>query len=918
MKATHSKARALVCFLTLVAPVVCAGKGANPIEEIDIPFEKFTLGNGLTVIVHEDHKAPIVAVNVWYHVGSKNEKPRKTGLAHLFEHLMFNGSENNNQDYFQALERVGSTSTNGTTSEDRTNYFETVPTSAFDLALWMESDRMGHLLGAVTQEKLDEQRGVVQNEKRQGENAPYGKVRTHLAENTYPQGHPYSWTVIGSMEDLEAASLEDAHEWFKAYYGAANAVLAIAGDVDAAEVKQKVEKYFGDIPSGPPLARQDVWVAKRAGAHRQKMHDRVPQARIYMVWNVPQWKSGDIDYLDLAGMVLGSGKNSRLYKRLVYEDQIATSVYAYARGDEIAGQFHIVATAREGIDLAKVEKAINEELGRFIRKGPSIRELRRVRTEIEADFTRRVERVGGFGGKANLLAENEVFGGDPAYYKVSFGRIREARTRDLQQAAEAWLSDGVYILEVHPFPKYEAASQGADRSKLPEVAPAPDAKFPRLQRATLANGLRIILAERHSVPLVSFDLLFDAGYSADPPGLAGTADLTAQLLDEGTATRSTMEIAESLTLLGAELSSGADLDQSSVGLSALKVNLEDSLGIFADVVLNPAFPQKEFERIQKEHLAGILQEKSNPSSMAQRVLPGILYGKDHPYGNPMGGSGTEESVRKITHDRLAQFHKTWYEPRNATLVIVGDTTMDEIRPVIEDLFKKWRPGAAPKKEIPAVEHQPTELIYLMNRPDSQQSMIYAGHIAPPRNNPDEVAIDAMNTVLGGSFTSRVNMNLREEKHWTYGADTALYGARGQRPFLASASVQTDKTREAMEEIRKEFLGILGDRPPTQEEVDKVRKNETFRLAAAWETIGAVASSIGALVRYGLPDNYYDTYPDEVRALTIAGVADAAKKVIRTDRMVWVVVGDLAKIEKDIRDLGRGEVRVIDVEGSPAE
>ncbi|HUT25265.1 MAG TPA: pitrilysin family protein, partial [Sumerlaeia bacterium] len=430
----------------LVAPVVCVGKGPNPIEEIDIPFEKFTLGNGLTVIVHEDHKAPIVAVNVWYHVGSKNEKPGKTGFAHLFEHLMFNGSENNNQDYFQALERVGSTSTNGTTGEDRTNYFETVPTSAFDLALWMESDRMGHLLGAVTQEKLDEQRGVVQNEKRQGENRPYGKVRTHLAENTYPQGHPYSWTVIGSMEDLEAASLEDAHEWFKAYYGTANAVLAIAGDVDAAEVKQKVEKYFGDIPSGPPLARQDVWVAKRAGAHRQKMHDRVPQARIYMVWNVPQWKSDDIDYLDLAGMVLGAGKNSRLYKRLVYEDQIATSVYASARGDEIAGQFYVVATACEGVDLAKVEKAINEELGRFIRKGPSKRELRRVRTEIEADFTRRVERVGGFGGKANLLAENEVFGGDPAYYKVSFGRIRKARTRDLQQAAEAWLSDGVYIL----------------------------------------------------------------------------------------------------------------------------------------------------------------------------------------------------------------------------------------------------------------------------------------------------------------------------------------------------------------------------------------------------------------------------------------------------------------------------------------
>src|SRR5687767_157210 len=448
-------------YLSFILSFVCLSLAAAPRAElgsnIQLPHKKFVLKNGLTLIVHEDHKAPIVAVNVWYHVGSKNEKPGKTGFAHLFEHLMFNGSEHFDDDYFKAMEKVGATDLNGTTSEDRTNYFQNAPKDALDFLLWMESDRMGHLLGAINQAKLDEQRGVVQNEKRQGENEPYGLARELITKGTYPPGHPYSWTTIGSMEDLNAASVDDVKEWFRTYYGAANATIVVAGDIDPEVAREKVEKYFGDIPPGPPIARHEVWIAKRSGSHRQIAQDRVPQSRIYKVWNIPQFGSLDADHLNLVSDVLAMGKTSRLYKRLVYEEQLATDVSAFVSLNEIGGQFYIMATARPGKPLADVERAIDEELERFLRKGPTSEEMERVKTSFFAHFIRGMERIGGFGGKSDILANYQVFTGDADNYKVTLERTREATADDLRQVAQAWLSDGVYNLEVHPFPPFEHA-----------------------------------------------------------------------------------------------------------------------------------------------------------------------------------------------------------------------------------------------------------------------------------------------------------------------------------------------------------------------------------------------------------------------------------------------------------------------------
>jgi len=883
---------------------------------ITIPYQRFVLKNGLTLLVHEDHKAPIVAVNIWYHVGSKNERPGRTGFAHLFEHLMFNGSEHFNDDYFQPFERIGATDQNGTTNEDRTNYFENVPTNAIDIALWMESDRMGHLLGAIDTAKVNEQRGVVQNEKRQGENQPYGKVNLLMTEGTYPAGHPYSWSVIGSMEDLNGASVEDVKNWFRTYYGPNNAVIVLAGDITAETARQKVEQFFGDIPATPPIAKQGTWIAKRTGSHREIMQDRVPQARIYKEWNIPEYGSADADYLDLVTDVLAAGKTSRLYKRLVYDDQIATDVVAYVDLREIGGQLVIRATAKPNGDLARVERAIDEEVTRLIQTGPTASELRRVKTQSRANFIRGIERIGGFGGKSDVLARNEVFTGSADQYLVTQRRIATSTLGDLKSAAARWLSDGDWVLEVHPYPTFETAASGADRSKLPDAGTPPDARFPAFTRATLPNGLKVVLAERHSIPQVQLTLLVDAGYAADQFSAPGTASLALDMLDEGTTRRTALQISDTLSQLGAQLFTSSQLDVSRVALSTLKDNLDPALDVFTDVLLNPSFPQADFQRQQRQRLARIQREKVQPVQMGLRVFPQLLYGANHAYGNPLTGSGTEASVSAMTRDDLVRFHRTWFKPNHATLVIVGDVTLAEIQPKLARLFSGWRAGEVPQKNVSTVADQPRSLVYILDRPGAEQSIIFAADLAPPKANPHEYAIEAMTSLLGGQFTSRVNMNLREAKHWSYGAFTLIWDARGQRPFIAYAPVQTDKTKESMIEVDRELRGILGPKPVTADELAKAQANLTLTLPGNWETMDAVQGSLEQLVTFGLDDHYYETYAQRVRALTIPDAAGAAQEAIRPDHLVWVIVGDKAKIEAGIRELNFGEIRFLDADGKP--
>ena len=883
--------------------------------DIDIPFQKFTLDNGLTLVVHEDHKAPVVAVNVWYHVGSKNEQPGKTGFAHLFEHLMFNGTENYPGEFFEPFERVGATGMNGTTNVDRTNYFEVVPKNALDLALWMESDRMGHLLGAVDQARLDEQRGVVQNEKRQRENQPYGRVFDLLFGNLFPQGHPYSWSVIGSMADLNAASLDDVQDWFNRYYGAANAVLVIAGDVQAEQVKARVEHYFGHIPAGPPLDRQADWIPELQGIRRVVMQDRVPQARLYKAWTMPGYGALDADKLDLVAGILSEGKTSRLYKRLVYDDRIASDVSAFAFPMEIAGIFGIIATALPEHDLAELDAAIAEEIAAFIEHGPTVEELRRMVTSRRAAFIHGIERVGGFGGKSDQLARNETYVGDPAFYKTTLARWQAATTTELRSAARRWMERGQFNLEVLPFPATSVAQAVADRSRLPDTGEPPQAPFDAFERFSLQNGLQVMLAERRAIPVVEMNLVIDAGFAADQFAVPGTAELALAMLDEGTETRNALEISDEMLRLGASIGGGSDLDTSYVSLSALKENLAESLDLYADVVLNPSFPESDYERLQQLQLVGIQQEKVQPRTLALRIFPRLLYGEGHAYSLPFTGSGDEASVKALTPEDLAAFHAAWFKPNNATLIIVGDTGRDEIEPLLAERFSAWAPGEVPSKNLEEVAHQDASIVYLVDRPDSEQSVIIAGHIAPPRNTEQEMAISAMNQVLGGDFTARVNMNLREDKGWSYGAYTQIVAARGQRPFMAVAPVQTDKTGAAMAELRREIGAIRDHRPPETEEIAKVKDRRTLSLPGRWETASAVLGSLSEIVRFGLPDDYWHTYADAVRGLSEAEIRRAAVDVVRPEGMVWVVVGDRSRIETDIRELKLGKLVSLDTDGN---
>jgi zinc protease len=897
--------------LAAMALLMMAAAGASG-QDIKIAYEKFVLPNGLTVIVHEDHKAPIVALNIWYHVGSKNEKPGKTGFAHLFEHLMFGGSENVKGRYLDAMERVGATDLNGTTNSDRTNYFEDVPTSAFDYALFLESDRMGHFYNTINKETLDLQRGVVQNEKRQGDNQPYSISRYLITENTYPAGHGYSWTTIGSMEDLSAASLADVQEWFKTYYGPSNATLVIAGDVDLKTAREKVQKYFGDIPAGPPVAHQTSWVAKLTGVHRQQAQDRVPAARVFNVWNIPEYGQADTDYLDLVSDVLAAGQDSRLYKRLVYDQQIATSADCSINPNEIGGQFFIAVSAKPGGNLAPINKDVQEELDRFLKDGPTAEELERVKTAYEANLVRGLDRIGGFGGKSDILARGQVFTGNPEQYLISLDRVRKATVQDLRDAARRWLSDGLYQLEVTPYPEYKTASAGADRSKLPEVGATPDVKLPAFQRMTLSNGLKVVLAERHELPLVNFTLFVDAGTSADSAAAAGTASMTSSLLTSGTDKYNALQISDEIQRLGADLQADSGLDSSTVYLSALKSKLEPSLALFSDVLLHPSFPQEDFARQQKLQIAAIQRAKTSPGAMAGRVFTPTLYGKDHPYGREL----TEAGVSKLTRDAIAKFHDTWYRPNSATLVIVGDTTLAEIKPQLEKAFASWKQGNTPKKNISKVAAPKQAEVYLIDKPGAAQSFILAGTIAPPRNSPQEIALGIWNDIIGGTFGGRVNMNLREDKHWSYGARTSFQFARGDSAWMTRAPVQTDKTKESLVEVNKELHDAFGARPISQDELNKDKDNRTLRLAGSRETMAEVGDAINNVVEYGLPDDYYSTYASKVRALTTNDLTTAGRSFLNPDRLIWVVVGDLAKVEAGIRELNLGTVHVVDADGNP--
>nr|WP_309547076.1 pitrilysin family protein [Sphingomonas sp. SUN039] len=928
------------CFalaLVLAAPAWAADAPAPVsalVAKVNIPYEQFTLANGLRVLVHTDRKAPVVATSIYYHVGSKDEPKGQTGFAHLFEHLMFNGSENSPGDFFEPLQQVGATDFNGTTWFDRTNYFQTVPTPALETALFLESDRMGHLLGAVTQEKLTNQIGVVQNEKRQGDNQPFGLTDYYVANALLPEGHPYRHSTIGSMSDLSAATLDTVKNWFRAKYGPDNAVLVLAGDIDVATAKPLVEKWFGAIPRGPAIARVTSTVPTLAASKDLVLKDRVPYTRIQRYWSVEGVNGKDTTALEVAASVLGGLSSSRLDNALVRGEAIAVNVSASVQTFEQIGELSVTADVKPGTDPKLVARRLDEVVAQFLKTGPTADEVRRVATRSIAGTIGGFESVGGFGGKAVALAEGLVYSGDPAKYKKDLAALAAMTPAKVAAAARKWMSRPVLRLTVEPGERETSPAALAITGDLPagaqkpaeppkpavaEAAPAkptraapplgqfPSLTFPAIERTRLANGIPVYFARRSDVPTVRVSVGFDAGSAADPKEQLGLQSLTMSLLDEGTASLNSTQIAETQERLGATLSSGGSLDRSQVGLYALTANLAPSLDLLADVVRNPAFDPKEVERLRNEQLARIAASLSQPAGIANTILPGKLYGDAYPYARPFGGAGTVATVKGLTRDDVVRFQRDWLVPDNAAIYIVGDTTMAQIKPLLEARFGNWPSNrmARPKKDFSAtIPAAAATKIYLADRPQSPQSVILAGQVLDMTGkDPARTLLDQANDVLGGAFLSRLNMDLRETKGWSYGVGSSVRGFENRVPYIISAPVQSDRTGESVQALLDDVKAFLTTKGVTPDELTRTANGSIRELPGSFETSAAVMGGLMTIVQLGRPDTYYTTLADKYRSMTAADLDRAARSAIDANKFAIVVVGDAAKVKPQLEKLG---------------
>ncbi|MBW8841860.1 MAG: insulinase family protein [Sphingomonadales bacterium] len=920
-----------VALLAIAVPDLAAAKPAKRValppaapvsvlaRSVDIPFTQFTLANGLRVIVHTDRKAPIVAVSVWYDVGSKMEPAGKTGFAHLFEHLMFNGSENAPGDLFVPLKNVGATDFNGTTYFDRTNYFETVPTPALERALFLESDRMGYLTGAITQSVLDEQRGVVQNEKRQGDNEPYGLIEYRQLSGLFPKGHPYEHSTIGSMADLDGASLADVKGWFKEHYGPNNAVLVLAGDIDAATARPLVEKYFGGIPAGPKSTHPDAPVPTLSSAKMETMKDRVAATRITRSWAVPGLNDPDSVGLDVAAGVLGGGASSRLYDMLVRKERLAVRVSANNQSFSQVGIFEVSVDVRPGADAAAAEKRLDAVIADFLATGPSADELQRYQVRSIAGRVKGLEAVGGFGGKAVALAEGALYSNDPAHYKKEMAELAAETPAKVKAVAGKWLSRPVYGLDIVPGPRdayAEAAvpkpvavkpadEPGAKgtRGAMPDVGSIANLTFPKVERATLANGVTLVYAQRTATPVTRIMINFNAGVAADVPTALGTQQLTLATMASGTTSLNSLDYAEAQERLGATINAGVDSDTTLFAIDVPSPNLNPGVALFADVLRNPAFAPAEVDRLKNQQLAAIASELTNANALAARAMMPMIYGPASPYAKSFG-SGDATAVAKLTRDDLIAFRQAWLRPDRATMFVVSDRPLAEIKAALDAGFGDWKmEGAAGVKGDVAKTAPVTPRIVLVDRPDSPQSIIY-GAIPTGLIGTDELlAVNTANDGLGGGFLGRINMDLREDKHWTYGASGRFYRAQGATPYIVSAGIQADRTGDAIVAAMGDVSGYVGAKPMTEEEFGRAITGAIRSLPGSFETSRAVMGAMVSNVTYKRPDDYYATIADKYRALTLPQLRSVIAQAIDPRKVVWVVVGDAKTVRPQLDKVG---------------
>ena len=919
---------ALVSIMSTIVPAQTGDKLPK------LKYEEYRLPNGLRVILHEDKSTPIVAVNVWYHVGSKNEVVGRTGFAHLFEHMMFQGSKNYNDDYFKPLQEVGAT-INGSTTNDRTNYFQALPSNFLELSLFMEADRMGGLLEAMTQEKLDNQRDVVKNERRQRvDNQPYGTAFEKIGELMYPKGHPYNWPVIGSLADLSAASMDDVKGFFRQYYVPGNASLVIAGDFDNKKAKEWVKKYFGGIGKGGEVPRPNVPQPKLEAEIRQTVEDSVQLPRIYMVWHSVAQGTKDEAALDVLSSILSSGRGSRLQGSIVFGKQLAQDASAFNYSREIAGQFILSSTARPGKTLEELEKELLAEIEKIKNEAPSTDEIARAVNGAEAQTVFGLQTVLG---KADQMNSNAVFYGKPDLFQKQLDEYRAVTPADVQRVAKTYLTDKKLVLNYVPrkekaasqaggavnqtsstAPKKEAEKKQDYSANLPKGGADPKLTLPAIQKTKLSNGLNVWVVKQSELPIVSMNLVVNTGGTLDPADRSGLAAFTAQLLDDGTKTRSAVDISNQLQSIGANLGSNAGWDAANVSLQTLTKNLDKALGIYSDVIINPVFPDSELNTLKMRSLVGLRQRKDNPNAISNVVYNALLYGKNHPYGRSL--SGDQASIQAMNKAEIEKFYQTYYRPNNSALIVVGDVDEKTLMPKLEKAFADWKPADVPQTAAPAAATFDAPGIYIVDRPGSAQSVVTIGQVGVSRDNPDYYPLIVMNSILGGQFSARVNMNLREEKGYTYGARTSWGFRRGAGPFEASADVQTAVTKESVVEFMKELNGIRGAIPVTKEELEYNKQSLIRRYPAGFETVGQISAQLANLVVYGLPDSTFNEYISNINRVTLEDVSRVANKYLTPDRMAILIVGDKAVVEPKLKEIeGWGStIKYLDTEGNPVK
>ena len=895
---------------TQAAPV------ADLVARVDIPWTRFTLDNGLTVIVHEDRKAPVVAVSIWYNVGSKDEPAGSTGFAHLFEHLMFGGSENSPTSHIQAMSAAGATGLNGTTWFDRTNYFETVPTPALEQTLFLESDRMGYLLGQVGQEVLDLQRGVVQNEKRQGDNQPYGLFEYAQLEGLFPEGHPYRHSTIGSMADLDAASLEVVRNWFRENYGPNNAILVLSGDIDEPTARTLVAKYFGAIARGPVNTPAAADVPTLAAPVNVTLHDRVANVRLTRSWAVPGLLDADTVPLSVGASILGGLASSRLDNVLVREDQTAVSVSASDSDFHRVGIFDITVDVKPGSDPAAVNARLDAVLADLIAHGPTEEEVARVATSYAS---RRIQGLEQVNGKASVLAEGQLYAGDPDHYKTELAAYASVTPAQVQAAMQRWLTRPALSITIQPgereaYVEAEAPDtapvaaepiQRVARDPMPSVGDVSDLDFPTVERSRLSNGIQVVYARSTTVPVTRVAVEFNAGFAADAPDALGAQSLMLDLMDEGAGGRTAAQLAEEQERLGASINLGASMDRSAASLTAVTTNLTPSLSLLADVVRRPTFAPGEVDRLRAQRIAGLAAEKTSPGAIAARALPPLLYGAESPYGRSFTGTGDETTVTGLDRADLVAQHDAWIRPDNATIYVVSDLPLAQVTDQLNAAFGDWAAPSTPKgtKTFGADVTPSSSRIVLINRPQSPQSLIYGGQVLPLDGTDDLLTLNTANTVLGTDFLSRINAELRETKGWSYGVSGRVNGLEHQIPYIVNAPVQANQTGPAIAALIAEYQAFLGPEGVTPAELTRTINGNTRGLAGNYETSAALLGALRSNALYGRPDNYQETIASRTRALTAEQLDAAARAAIDPSKFVWVVVGDAAVVRPQLETLG---------------